>query len=175
MVILISITLWKSGISEPPQFFNPEQDLQQWNPSTDQNNYPPTFLPTTSLSSSSSCPPNDPVRNEQLVIHAYIGLATNPKRVENSFHPDYIQHNPTIADGRDAVIQDPDPIQGVEFMKTAADADLVWTLARLKVFNQSYIAADIFRVECGQIKEHWDVLELEGEKQIRTSGAFIQK
>ncbi len=142
----------------PPPYNNNEV----WN-SIDQN-IPSPPLDSNFLNSYPPCPKNDPFKNKQLVLAAYFGLANNPKKVEELFHPDYIQHNPGISDGRDAVINDPDPIQEVEFLKTSMEGEMVWTLSRLKVSNQSYIAADIFRVECGRIKEHWDVLEMEEEQ-----------
>jgi predicted SnoaL-like aldol condensation-catalyzing enzyme len=48
-----------------------------------------------------------------------------------------------------------DPPQKIDFMRVATTDDLVWTHSRLNFFGKTYAAVDIFRVECGVIKEHW--------------------
>jgi predicted SnoaL-like aldol condensation-catalyzing enzyme len=52
-----------------------------------------------------------------------------------------------------------DKPQKIGIMRSAADADLVWTHSRVNFFGTTFAAADIFRIECGKIIEHWDVLQ----------------
>lgn len=40
----------------------------------------------------------------------------------------------------------PDPPQKVDFMRSAADGDLVWTHSKIKFFGKTYAAVDIFRL-----------------------------
>lgn len=45
-----------------------------------------------------------------------------------------------------------------------ADGDLVWTLSQSVGASEDdpYLAADIFRVDDGLIREHWDVVPTTG-------------
>lgn len=111
------------------------------------------------------CPPNDPEKNREIAYKAYeevIGLRMMDK-IEEYFHQDYIQHNPMAPDGlegfRAFLSHIPDPPMKLRPFRSAADGDLVFTHTRLPLFGKVYAAADIFRFECGKIKEHWDVLQ----------------
>ncbi|WP_434989559.1 nuclear transport factor 2 family protein [Xanthomonas melonis] len=88
-------------------------------------------------------------------------------------HRDYIQHNPTIPNGRDAFISflrgfrpNPTPIKSRvdgPLVAITADGDLVtlvWvmTLPNPNKPGETYTTTwfDMFRVVEGRIKEHWD-------------------
>jgi len=138
---------------------------------------PPAYTPTeplgvsaTSLVSSSgvstqSCPPNDPGRNKQIVHNVFRDILGLHKLddLENYFHQEYIQHNPEVADGRDAlrdyVKMDNSPAEPITPLRSAADGDLVWTHNRLNFDGKYFAVVDIFRFECGKIREHWDVIQ----------------
>jgi len=74
---------------------------------------------------------------------------------------EYIQHNPTVADGSVAFktaattwFQGASKVK-VDIRRVAADGDLVWV--HVKDGNQAIV--DIFRLSCGKIVEHWDVIQ----------------
>ncbi|MFC6840712.1 nuclear transport factor 2 family protein [Xanthomonas theicola] len=85
---------------------------------------------------------------------------------------DYIQHNPTVANGRDAFLQfltafvEPQPIQPrvrlplVAILAQGDDVTLVSvrTLPDPKDTTKTYTTTwfDMFRIQNGKIQEHWD-------------------
>ncbi len=80
----------------------------------------------------------------------------------------YIQHNPTVPDGRDAVLAalpgwlDKTGIRA-EVKRVIADGNLVVVHARWAVPGKAEVPAlavmDIFRVQDGLIVQHWDVVQ----------------
>jgi predicted SnoaL-like aldol condensation-catalyzing enzyme len=79
---------------------------------------------------------------------------------------DYIQHNPTAPTGRDGLQQflaslgfDQGPKTTLNFLRTAADGDLVWLYSVADTGQGDTAIIDIFRVENGLIAEHWDVMQ----------------
>jgi predicted SnoaL-like aldol condensation-catalyzing enzyme len=80
----------------------------------------------------------------------------------------YIQHNPTVPDGREAVLAalpgwiDKTGIRA-EVKRVIAEGNLVVVHARWAVPGKAEVPAlavmDIFRVQDGLIVEHWDVLQ----------------
>lgn len=87
--------------------------------------------------------------------------------VDALFAEDYIQHNPSIPSGRQALkdmldrakIRVPDAVHIVKRM--IADGDMVVAHVHL-IFEPGTpgnAAVDIFRIENGRIAEHWDVMQ----------------
>ena len=79
---------------------------------------------------------------------------------------DYIQHNPTVPDGREslkaAVTQwfTGAPKEKVDIQHSAAKGDIVFLHVRNKRPDGGVAAiVDIFRVKKGKIVEHWDVIQ----------------
>ena len=76
----------------------------------------------------------------------------------------YVQHNPQIPNGREALKQ---MMSGGGNMKyemglVVADGNFVMVHARITGFGpKPLIAVDIFRVKEGKLAEHWDVLQEE--------------
>jgi predicted SnoaL-like aldol condensation-catalyzing enzyme len=79
---------------------------------------------------------------------------------------DYIQHNPYVADGRQAIKDaagkwlSNTPKTKVDFQHVAADGDLVFLHIKSKNSEGKDMAlVDIFRLKNGKIVEHWDVMQ----------------
>ncbi|MGO4906938.1 nuclear transport factor 2 family protein [Pseudorhodobacter sp. W20_MBD10_FR17] len=104
--------------------------------------------------------------NKTLAIEALGATlgAGNPAAVDQYFAPDYVQHNPDIADGAE-------PLKGMighlaasgafkaDVFRVIADGDLVAFHSRYEGFGPTpMIAFDVFRIEDGKIAEHWDNL-----------------
>ncbi len=91
---------------------------------------------------------------------------------------DYIQHNPTIADGREAAILSlhdkfAHPDARFEIKKILVDGDLAVVHVRaFPMGGKEAAVADFFRLENGKIVEHWDVLQLVPEGSVNSNGMF---
>lgn len=78
---------------------------------------------------------------------------------------DYIQHNPTIPDGRAAAIEMLTPKFSTPGARFAIERILVdgdHALIHVKAMfpgNPVAAVADIYRIEGGRVVEHWDVLQ----------------
>lgn len=89
----------------------------------------------------------------------------NVEAIDTYFAEDYLQRNPTIPSGR-AVIKELFGHMPANFKyepgMIIAEGNLVAVHARITGFGpEPLIGVDIFRVEDGQIAEHWDVLQPE--------------
>lgn len=86
--------------------------------------------------------------------------------VDRYISPDYIQHNPKVADGQQPLKDFLVPFNAiktkgpVDIRHTAVNGDMVWLHLKTTGFNGEPLAIiDIFRVKDGKIVEHWDVIQ----------------
>ena len=87
--------------------------------------------------------------------------------VEDYVGSDYIQHNPLVADGKQAFIDYFEemgrgyPSKNIEFVRAIAEDDLV-ALHTHQTWpgNEQYVTMDFFRFDDnGKIVEHWDAIQ----------------
>ncbi|WP_027162101.1 nuclear transport factor 2 family protein [Mesorhizobium sp. WSM1293] len=109
-------------------------------------------------------------KNRTLVLKAYQALFGDHDltALDRYWAEAYIQHNPTMTDGRDSVKKLLEsmgvanwPKQKVDFKRVIAEGDLVMTqVVQPRAGNMpETVIVDIFRVENGKIAEHWDVMQ----------------
>ena len=83
--------------------------------------------------------------------------------IERYTGDDYIQHNPNIPQGRDAlrnIVETLPPSVHYEPGLVIAEGDLVAIHGRIRGWaDEPQILIDIFRIEGGKLVEHWDVLQ----------------
>ena len=90
----------------------------------------------------------------------------------------YIQHNPTLPDGKEALLQAAKvwfkdaPKEKVDFQHVGADGDLVYLHTRRLSGPKVRAIVDIFRIENGKIVEHWDVIQEVPEKSANDHPMF---
>jgi predicted SnoaL-like aldol condensation-catalyzing enzyme len=96
---------------------------------------------------------------------AYLG---DPFRaVENYVGAEYIQHNPLVADGKQAFIDyfgemaTDYPTKKIEFIRAVAEGELVALHTHQNwPDNEQYVTMDFFRFDDnGKIVEHWDAIQ----------------
>jgi len=117
--------------------------------------------------------------NKELVIQAVNEVFVNgdAAALDKYWSDNYIQHNPQIPNGREALYQ---MLTGGGNMKyemglVVADGDFVMVHARITGFGpKPLIAVDIFRVKEGKLAEHWDVLqeEVPAENTVSKNAMF---
>jgi len=78
---------------------------------------------------------------------------------------DFIQHNPTIADGLEGVkalvqmlVSQGIPKQKIEFKHIIAEGDIVFLHSRYEMAGKEWRFIDIYRVENSKLVEHWDAM-----------------
>lgn len=83
--------------------------------------------------------------------------------VDRFYTPGYIQHNPTIPQGRDALRQLVASLSDAVYYEpglSVAEGDFVAIHGRIRGWADApQVVIDLFRIEDGKLAEHWDVLQ----------------
>ena len=105
--------------------------------------------------------------NRQLVATAYQRIFgdLDATAVEEFMSKDFLQHNPTTADGPEGVkalvqmlISQGVPKQKIVFKHVVADGDIVFLHSRYEMAGKEWRFIDIYRVENEKLAEHWDAM-----------------
>lgn len=105
--------------------------------------------------------------NKQLVADFYQKLFGDKdiSAIDNYIAEDYIQHNPSLKDGREALKEGVSQWfknaskEKVDIQHLGADGDFVYIHTKAIRGLKTISVLDIFRVQSGKITEHWDVIQ----------------
>jgi predicted SnoaL-like aldol condensation-catalyzing enzyme len=116
------------------------------------------------------------------IVHDFAEIFYHERDVRRAFEKHvsdhYIQHNPTMEDGREAAIvalhdKFSHPNARFEIKKILVDGDLAVVHVRaFPMGGKEASVADFFRLSDGKIVEHWDVLQLVPETAQNSNGMF---
>ncbi|UQV24559.1 nuclear transport factor 2 family protein [Vibrio sp. J383] len=117
--------------------------------------------------------------NKSIVISFYndVLFGRNSEEVDKYIGDEYIQHNPSIPDGKkalkDFINNVPNTTPG-EIVRVLADGSLV--ALHVKRFSpggdRNRVIVDIFKVENSMIVEHWDVIQVIPEHSINSNTMY---
>jgi predicted SnoaL-like aldol condensation-catalyzing enzyme len=105
--------------------------------------------------------------NKKLVSNLYQEVFgdKNIDAVDKYLADNYIQHNPGVADGKEAlkaalkVWFKGAPKEKIDIQHIGADGNFVYIHTKSKQGNKTVSVMDIFRIDGNKIVEHWDVLQ----------------
>jgi len=109
-------------------------------------------------------------RDNRALITEFARLFYIERDVKGAFEtyvaPDYIQHNPGIADGRDAAINAlasmfADRVKSFTIKRILVDGDMAVIHLHVRPTPESRGATvfDMYRLKDGKIVEHWDAIQ----------------
>jgi predicted SnoaL-like aldol condensation-catalyzing enzyme len=117
---------------------------------------------------------DQPRRNKALVLEAMTSLFQrhDESAVERLYARDYVQHNPEIPQGRDALqalVANLSDTVHYEPGLAIAEGDFVAIHGRIRGWAATpQVVVDLFRIEGGKLAEHWDVMQ---EEVLATASA----
>jgi len=118
------------------------------------------------------------------VVNQFSDLFYRQKKVRQAFeqwvHPDYIQHKPTLPDGREPVIsfleklldRYPDRMFTIHRVIASDDLVAVHYHSQSSPEDPGFAVVDIFRVEGCLMVEHWDVVQPVPEQSANDNTMF---
>ena len=125
-----------------------------------------------------------PKNAAEAAVIGLLDMAFNQRKYVEAFDkcvgPYYRQHNPTVPDGRQAIIEGMKqflptvPGLHYDFKHLYSDGDrvIVHSLVTTGPTDRGMAVVDIFRLEKGKIVEHWDVAQQVPEKALNTNTMF---
>jgi predicted SnoaL-like aldol condensation-catalyzing enzyme len=110
---------------------------------------------------------NQNALNKKMIADFYQALFgdKNQAVIDQYVADTYIQHNPSLPDGREALKKGVavwfkgQPKDTVDVRHLGADGNFVYIHTKSKMGNKTYSILDIFRLENGKIAEHWDIMQ----------------
>ncbi|MCS0630257.1 nuclear transport factor 2 family protein [Telluria mixta] len=126
------------------------------------------------LAAAALCAPQahaaDATDANRALMRAFVDTAYVQKQVRKAYEayvaPDLVQHNPNIADGREAAIAEIEgllkhPAARFDVKHVVVDGDMATVHFRGSLGNgMSAAVVELFRLRDGRIVEHWDAFQV---------------
>ena len=120
------------------------------------------------------------VNNKKLVAAFYQELFgdKNIEAIDKYIGDIYIQHNPSLPDGKEAIKDAAGkwfqgaPKDTIDLHHLGADGDFVYIHTKAKFGDKTFSVLDIFRLENGKIVEHWDIIQEVPEQSMNSHPMF---
>ena len=119
--------------------------------------------------------------NKKLVVDFYRTVFIE-KRVVEGFEryvaPEYVQHNPLLASGREPAVKflssrmTRESISDIKRVVAEGDLVALHVHSRTNLSDRGRAVVDIFRVANGKIIEHWDVIQPVPDKAANANTMF---
>jgi len=119
--------------------------------------------------------------NKKLVVDFYRTVFIE-KRVVEGFEryvaPEYVQHNPLLATGREPAVKflssrmTRESISDIKRVVAEGDLVVLHVHSRANLSDRGRAVVDIFRVTNGKIVEHWDVIQPVPDKAANPNTMF---
>lgn len=119
--------------------------------------------------------------NKDVVLKFYeeVFNAWDTSAIDKYVKEDYIQHNPTVGDGREGFKAFTERFftmkPHMDIVKCVEEDDYVFVFFKCTLANGSINkVCDIYRLEDGMVAEHWDVVEhnVENIVPVNSNGLF---
>ncbi|MEZ2444744.1 nuclear transport factor 2 family protein [Chitinophaga sp. RCC_12] len=119
--------------------------------------------------------------NKQVATTAYQRIFgdLDTTAVDDYISKDFIQHNPTIANGPEGVkallqmlASQGVPKQKITFKHVAAENDIVFLHSRYEMAGKEWRFIDIYRVKNDKLVEHWDAMMPMPEERANNNPMF---
>jgi predicted SnoaL-like aldol condensation-catalyzing enzyme len=120
-------------------------------------------------------------KNAQMATTAYQRIFGDHDltAIDEFMTPNFIQHNPTIADGPEGVkaliqmlVAQGVPKQKIMFKHVMANDDTIILHSRYEMAGNEWRFIDIYRIEDGKLAEHWDGMMQMPEQRANTNPLF---
>ncbi|WP_343612895.1 nuclear transport factor 2 family protein [Novosphingobium sp.] len=121
--------------------------------------------------------------DNRAIVKDFARLFYTERKVKQAFEtyvaPDYLQHNPGIADGREAAVAaladmfaDPAKTFTIEQVLVDGDMAVIHVHAIPTPGSRGASVFDMYRLKNGKIVEHWDAIQVVPEKAANQHPMF---
>lgn len=120
--------------------------------------------------------------NKELILKFYDEVFNKHdlSHLDDYMHPDYVQHNPTVPDGKKGFLVFAEKFLSmkphIEISKIICEDDMavVFFKCTMEANGMENKVFDLYRIENGKLAEHWDCVQhdIGGIESVNENGQF---